>query len=95
MKAAIVNQMSELARGNLRNRRQILAHLNGLPRAVSATHEEVLKLVEDRRIRGFGIGWIDAHLLVSALLSNCRLWTSDRELDRPSGRAGVKLHRYT
>jgi hypothetical protein len=86
--------VGELACGNLKNRQRILAHLNMLPLALSATHEEVLGLIEDRKLFGVGIGWTDAHLLASALLSNCRLWTLDRQLALAAGRAGVKLFRH-
>jgi predicted nucleic acid-binding protein len=29
---------------------------------------------------GRGIGYVDAHLLASARLSHCQLWTQDRRL---------------
>src|SRR5580693_7929664 len=85
--------IGELACGNLRNRRETLADLEALPLAVSATHEEALKLIGDQKLNGCGIGWIDAHLLASALLSGCRLWTLDRQLNQAAGRARVRLHR--
>lgn len=83
----------ELACGNLKNRARILSDLEALPSAVSATHDEVVRLVEVRKLWGLGIGWIDAHLLASALLSNCRLWTLDGKLVRAAAAAGVKLYR--
>jgi len=46
-------------------------------------------LVEERRLWGLGIGWIDAHLLASALLSGCRLWTLDERLHRAAAAARV------
>jgi predicted nucleic acid-binding protein len=48
-------------------------------------------LIEDRKLWGLGIGWIDAHLLASALLSNYQFWTLDGRLDRAAAAAGVKL----
>jgi predicted nucleic acid-binding protein len=66
--------------------------LNALPAAVSATHEEALRLVEDRKFWGRGIGWIDVHLLASALLSNCSFLTLDERLGRLANDAGVKLY---
>ena len=45
-----------------------------------AGHEEVLQLVRVRRIHGRGLGWIDVHLLASALLEGCALWTMDKRL---------------
>jgi hypothetical protein len=85
--------VGELACGGLRNRTRILSDLEALPSAVSATHEEVMELIEDRKLCGLGIGWVDGHLLASALLSHCQLWTLDRELVRAAGAAGVNLYR--
>ena len=72
--------IGELACGNLRRRDEILGHLQALPEAVTAEHDEVLHLVREHRLHGQGIGWVDAHLLASARLSGCRLWTRDRAL---------------
>ena len=85
--------LGELACGNLKNRVRILSDLEALPCAVSAAHEEVLRLIEARKLWGLGIGWIDAHLLASALLSSSPLWTLDGRLDRAAAAAGVKLYR--
>lgn len=85
--------LGELACGNLRNRVRILSDLEALPRAVSAAHEEVMRLIEARKLWGLGIGWIDAHLLASALLSGCQFWTLDGRLLRAAAAAGVKLYR--
>src|ERR1700733_8860677 len=67
--------LGELSCGNLKNRADILRDLEDLPQAVAATHEETLGLMSKRKLWGRGIGWIDAHLVASALLSHCRLWT--------------------
>ena len=70
----------ELACGNLKDRQSVLADLQTLPQAKLASNSEVLRLIEDQRIWGRGLGWIDTHLLASSLLSNCRLWTFDSRL---------------
>ena len=36
--------------------------------------------VGDRKLSGRGVGWIDAHLLASALVGGLRLWTTDPAL---------------
>jgi hypothetical protein len=72
--------VGELACGALQNRAEILHHLKALPEARQAEHHEVLLLIEKERLHGRGLGWIDAHLLASALLSGCRLWTLDKPL---------------
>ena len=79
----------ELACGNLRNRVGILQLLRDLPQAVLATEEEVLQCVEKNRLHGRGLGWTDAHLLASALLTPARLWTLDAALAREARRCGV------
>jgi predicted nucleic acid-binding protein len=72
--------IGELACGNLRNRQQVLELLLGLPMATVASDTEVLLLIEREQLMGRGIGYIDAHLLASARLSHCRLWTQDSRL---------------
>jgi predicted nucleic acid-binding protein len=84
--------IGELACGNLKNRTRVLADLATLPRAVEATHEEALQFIEDRKLWGAGLGWIDAHLLASALLTNCGFWTLDRKLERAASAAGIAPH---
>jgi len=72
--------VGELACGNLKNRREILDLLAELPSADVAAHDEVLGLIERHRLMGKGLGYIDVHLLASALLSGCRFWTKDQKL---------------
>ena len=74
--------IGEMACENLRQRGVILEALRELPSATVAADEEVLRLVEERRLWGSGIGWLGAHLLASALLTGCRLWTLNRRLRR-------------
>jgi predicted nucleic acid-binding protein len=80
--------VGELACGTLRNRREILGMLRALPEAHLVEHEEVLSVLEARRLYGRGLGWVDAHLLASTLLTGCTLWT----FDKPLGRAAGALH---
>jgi hypothetical protein len=72
--------IGEIACGNLRARPQVLSDLQRLPSAIPAEHEEVLGFLDQHRLFGAGITWIDAHLLASARLSNSRLWTLDTRL---------------
>lgn len=82
--------VGELACGNLKNRARILANLNALPNVEAASHDEVFRFIEDRRLWARGIGWIDGHLLASALLSNSQFWTFDRRLDQVAHEVGIK-----
>jgi predicted nucleic acid-binding protein len=74
--------VGELACGILHSRREILGLLAALPVARVAEHDEVLHLVETRDLSGRGLGWIDAHLLASALITGCSLWTLDGRLQK-------------
>lgn len=84
--------VGELACCNLKNHARIMGDLEALPCAASATNGEVMRLIEARKLWGLGIGWIDSHLLASALLSTCPLWTLDRSLLRAAATAGVELY---
>lgn len=83
--------VGELACGNLRDRVRVLRDLKSLPLVISATHDEVLRLIESRNLSGRGIGWIDTNLLASSLLSNCALWTLDVRLRRVAGDIGMDV----
>ncbi|MGC8493304.1 MAG: type II toxin-antitoxin system VapC family toxin [Syntrophobacteraceae bacterium] len=72
--------IGELACGNLKNRSGILSLFGALPMAVEAGHEEVMEFIESRRLMGKGLGYVDAHLLASAVLSDIPLWTFDKRL---------------
>lgn len=80
--------VGELACGTLQKRSEILSMLKALPEAHLLEDEEVLSFLESRRLYGRGIGWVDAHLLASSLLTGCGLWT----LDRPLRRAAADLN---
>ena len=73
--------IGELACGNLKNRREVLGLLAALPSVVAASDEESLHFIEQRRLMGRGIGWVDVHLLASVVLSEAtQLWTADQRL---------------
>ena len=72
--------VGELACRTLQARAAILEYLQELPAAVIADHREASSLLENERLQGRGIGWIDVHLLASARLSGARLWTLDESL---------------
>jgi hypothetical protein len=81
--------IGELACGNLKNRSEILALLRALPSVVAAEHNEVMGFIDDRRLMGKGLGLIDMHLLASAVLSEVRLWTLDKNLSQAARQLGL------
>jgi len=72
--------IGELACGNLRNRREIITLLQTLPTTMIAEHEEVLLFIEQQQLMSMGLGYVDVHLLASALLSGMPIWTKDKRL---------------
>jgi hypothetical protein len=73
--------IGEIALGHLPERRQVLSSLRDLPQAIVASQDEVLDLIERGRLFGFGIGYVDAHLLAATRLTEgASLWTRDKRL---------------
>ena len=73
--------LCELACGNLKRRTDVLSLMSALPQAAMATDNEALEFIDRRRLMGRGIGYIDVHLLASALLmGTSKLWTRDQRL---------------
>jgi predicted nucleic acid-binding protein len=73
--------IGELALGTLRTPEGVLRSLVRLPQALRAEDAEVLQLIHTRNLAGLGIGYIDAHLLASTLLTpDALLWTHDKRL---------------
>jgi predicted nucleic acid-binding protein len=72
--------IGELACGNLPQREQTLRDLEALPSAQVCLEREVRDFIELHQLMGKGIGYIDAHLLASSLVSGLTLWTRDKRL---------------
>ena len=72
--------IGEICLGSLRHRDEVLSLLSELPVAPVVRHEDAIALVDQRGLGGQGIGWVDVHLLASALVGRLGLWTLDRRL---------------
>jgi predicted nucleic acid-binding protein len=72
--------LGELLVGDKGGRRRLLADYEQMHQAPVIPHREVVAFVRLRRLNGRGVGWIDAHLLASALVGRLRLWTADPRL---------------
>lgn len=73
--------IGELRLGNLSKRKKFLELIESLPGCRQASDEEVTHLIESNKLYGKGIGYFDAHLLASSMISRCPLWTLDKRLD--------------
>jgi predicted nucleic acid-binding protein len=86
----------ELALGSIKNRSEILSLLATLPESEIATNDEVLFVIEKKKLWGLGIGWVDAQLLAATRLTkDCSLWTLDGPLRKACEQAGAKLFHGT
>jgi hypothetical protein len=75
--------IGELACGSIANRDEVLHLLSTLPKVTVAADDEVLLVIERHRLIGRGIGYIDAHLITSVMLTeDARLWTGDKRLQQ-------------
>ncbi|MGA2527122.1 MAG: PIN domain-containing protein [Smithellaceae bacterium] len=81
--------IGELACGNIENRKEIISLLQSLPMALQAEHDEVLQFIDNHRLMGSGLGYIDMHLLASANLTKISLWTFDKILHNVSLKLGL------
>lgn len=72
--------VGEIACGSLSKRALTLELLQQLPMAPVAEFDEVLGYIEDHKLHGKGIGYIDVHLVASAAMGGTKLWTRDRRL---------------
>jgi predicted nucleic acid-binding protein len=82
--------VGELTLGGLRPQSPAALLLQDLPPAILASHEEVMYCIHAYKLKGSGIGYVDAHLLASTLLGKYTgLWTRDRSLGLVAERLGV------
>lgn len=79
--------LGELTLGGLSDREASL--FRRLPEVPVVDHAEIIAFVAERRLTRKGIGWVDAHLLASALLADARLWSADRALISAARSLGV------
>ena len=79
----------ELLIGDRHGRRKLLALYEQLPQAQTIPHGEVASFVRHRELHGRGIGWVDVHLLASAMVGHFQLWTADRKLSIVAREFGI------
>ncbi len=77
--------IGEIACGGMKNRQTIISLLNDLPSTCLLEHDEVMEFIERRNIMNKGIGYVDVHILGSALVSDTPLWTLDKSLRKIAG----------
>ena len=81
--------IGELALGHLRNRTEILGLLANLPALDISNQDAVLRFIDDQRLAGTGIGWVDAHLLYASAIGGASIFTRDTKLHKQAVRLGL------
>jgi len=79
----------ELLIGDSGGRIRLLNSYDLIHRVAAVDQGDVATFVRSHNLHGRGIGWIDAHLLASALLTHIPLWTADEHLARLAGELGI------
>jgi predicted nucleic acid-binding protein len=72
--------LGELLIGDRGGRAKLLASYELMHQARTVPHQDVVTFVRDRRLHGRGAGWVDIHLLASAMVDRHTLWTADPRL---------------
>lgn len=83
--------IAELYLGQLREKEQLVHFLSFLPNCSVLSGKEIFFLISKNDLAGTGLGYVDAHLVGSALTDNCYIWTFDKALRRESQRLGLNL----
>lgn len=68
----------ELLIGHRGGRLKVLESYQLMHRAATVQHGDVVEFARVRKLAGRGAGWIDIHLLASAMVGGMQLWTADR-----------------
>jgi predicted nucleic acid-binding protein len=79
----------ELLIGDRGGSRRLLAAYERMHQAVIVPHRDVVTFVRDRDLHGRGVGWIDIHLLASAIVGRLQLWTADPRFSVVANQFGV------
>jgi predicted nucleic acid-binding protein len=79
----------ELLAGDRGGREKLLSSYERMEQVPAVSHSDVIAFVRARRFHGRGIGWIDAHLLASALVGGARFWTADGPLGAIADELGI------
>lgn len=82
--------VAEVSLGSLKNREEIVGQLSLLQAPPTSSHDDVMAVIEWNRIAGTGIGYVDCHLLATALLVGGRLWTRDKRLNVQAAKMGIR-----
>ena len=79
----------ELLIGDRGGRTKFLAIYEKLHQASMVPHSDVVLFVRERNLHGRGLGWVDVHLLASAIVGRFQVWTADQGFAAVARELGV------
>jgi predicted nucleic acid-binding protein len=79
----------ELLIGDRGGRAKLLAGYEKMHQAGMIPHGDVVAFVRDRKLHGRGLGWVDVHLLASALVGRLQVWTADQSFAAVARELGI------
>lgn len=82
----------ELLIGDIGGRKLLLSNYASILYAPTVQHSDLVSFAKARRLHGRGAGWIDIHLLASALVANMQFWTADSRLAAIAEELGIAYH---
>lgn len=83
--------IGELAAGCLKDRSETVYSFQALPQLPIASEVEVHHLLENRRLWGLGLGWVDLHLLAASAISHWHVLTADRVMREAATKLKITL----
>lgn len=81
--------IGEIAYGNIKNRDEILQLLADLPEITTASHNEILFLIDQHTLYGKELGYIEVHLVASCMMDRVHLYTRDKRLHQAAKELNV------
>ena len=74
--------LGELMCGQIPNRNQVIHALKKIKQLDAVTPKEFEYFINEQKIYSSGLGFVDCHLLASAMIGHCALYTHDKTLDK-------------
>jgi hypothetical protein len=82
----------ELLMGDRGGRLKVLTHYEKIQQAARVHHRDVVAFVRHRGLHGRGVGWIDIHILASAVVERMQVWTADPRFAALANELGVEYN---
>jgi hypothetical protein len=83
--------VGEMSCGSMRDQSTVLALLDALPHCAIARDRDARHVLEAHKLAGTGVGWVDIHLLASAMIAGELLWSLDRPLVKAARQLGLAV----